>query len=296
MDDPYATSANGVLTKKVIKGLKSKKNIHISKDEIAMKPKKPKLDTPGSTLSLINEDVITTGTLKADIIEGPVNMDNIKIDTNTISSTTGGISITPASGQTTTITRLVMSEKARFHNITTANKLLIVSPQAGDTVYDTTVNTLSYFNGTNWFVPSVLSCQLTAGLPINSNNITITSWTVQANNPAGISIDSGNISFAYSGIFEVHASFVFAFDVGSGGLSEFATVMFKNDSEDDIASAKGSVFRDDTALEMALTVPISCTFHTSGSTTYKFVVDCLNHGSSSVQLSNQSNFFIKRIL
>ena len=133
---------------------------------------------------IINSNEIINGTLEANEIDlisgGNLDLSSLSIDDtefidssknvkNVNSLLVGGSTINSSS-----LARFDSTTKGvLLPRMTQTQKIAIINPFAGLTVYDTTLNCLSYHNGTNWFIPSYLNFLLSSAVQCTANPGTI---------------------------------------------------------------------------------------------------------------------------
>jgi hypothetical protein len=155
-------------------------------------------------------------TQSQDIVGGDIDVESLSIDS---------IQVVDSSRNFQNIDSLVVggstinsSSLARFDSttkgvllprMTQTQKLAIVSPFAGLIVYDTTLNCLSYHNGTNWFIPSWLNFKTSLSTQCVSSPGAVVVWNTFSKSPDDriTSITGLNFTVKDIGRYEINVSF-----------------------------------------------------------------------------------------
>lgn len=172
-------------------------------------------------------------------------------------------------------------------NFTQADKLAISSPATGTIVYDTTAGSMSFYNGTNWYIPSWISFK-SSGTATQGNII----WTSSvASTDARISRSSAVFTLTDSGVYQVCASATFAI---RALLEPERSCQFRFFRSPSTVLASGNcqgAYLDSADSNTCCSISYNLV-HTAGSTYY---FDFRSFSDSTVDLSPDTHGFIARV-
>jgi hypothetical protein len=169
---------------------------------------------------IINSNEIINGTLQANEIDlisgGNLDLSSLSIDdTEFIDSSKNikNVNSLLVGGATINSSSLVQFDSTTkgvlLPRMNQTQKLAIVNPFAGLTVYDTTLNCLSYHNGTNWFIPSWLNFATSLTTQCVASPGAIVVWNTFSNSPDDriTSITGSNFTIKDIGRYEINVCF-----------------------------------------------------------------------------------------
>ena len=173
-------------------------------------------------------------------------------------------------------------------------KLLISSPPEGLEVYDTTSKCKSYFNGSEWFVPSYSSFKLN----VADTTPGVILWdSVTTSNDARISFNSGTGVFTFldQGTYEIHCSANFYMTENEPERS--VQILFVDNSTGNthsLASTCITILLESLATFTNASINSILTISPSSSSTYRF--NFSSSANNTIKLGVQTHGFIRRIL
>ena len=178
--------------------------------------------------------------------------------------------------------------------MTQAQKLAISDPVEGLEVYDTTAKCKSYFNGTDWFVPSFISFKLLTQ-DVTPSTILWDNFTVSPDARISYNTGTGVFSFLDDGTYEIHCSVFFS--IVANDPERNVQLLFVDNSNGNVhtvvsTSISGLIEAGNTYVSSSMS-PILIIGSTSSST-YRFEFQSLNNNT--IRFSSSSHGFIRRIL
>ena len=176
--------------------------------------------------------------------------------------------------------------------MTQTQKLAISNPVEGLEVYDTTSKCKSYFNGTNWFVPSYVSFRNTQ-LDLTASSILWDIVNISADARISFNNVTGIFTVSEPGIYEVQATGNFNI-TASGNVERNIVLDFRESAGTVLASSNAciTVFTD--AGTTYTTNSINYLLTVTTNLTYSF--NFSSQSGNNIILSTGSHGFIKRIL
>jgi hypothetical protein len=235
-----------------------------------------------------NANRVQASTVNFDVGNGNVTMPSGKFAVGTSSIASSAISQIDSTSQGFLPPRMTQTQK-----------LAITSPVEGLQVYDTTLKCISYYNGTNWFIPSYLKLSL-------STFVQCTSWNSGTLVPFDTSVSSADSRITFStttltiadiGTYQLNLCGVFT-QANADGSEARARISFNTAGGSIIAVADDQVLVTDGLTSTgSATISYLLTTTTTNST-YEFKCYSASGGTVSqfAELTDGSQGFIKRIL
>lgn len=194
----------------------------------------------------------------------------------------GDITFNTASGNFAT-SRLVLQ------GTTQTEKLALASPTAGMLVFDTTSNVMSYYNGTNWFVPSILYL---ASAGQATGDVLWSASTASADARLSINTSTGVISVTDTGKYEVNVQCC-AWLAGSGSERRVQLKFVQITGATTLVENSFQIADTDTMNDDFAAGPLAAILTLTAGQTYKFTFSSL--AGNDANLHTSSAGFIRRI-
>lgn len=178
--------------------------------------------------------------------------------------------------------------------MTQTQKLAISSPAQGLEVYDTTINSKSYYNGINWFVPSYISFKLSV-TDTTPSTILWDNFTTSNDARIGYNAGTGIFSFSDYGTYIVNVSGFFL--INSAAPERNIQLLLVNNTTSVThtvvsTSIAGLIEAGNTYVSASMS-PLLIVDFTTG-LNFRFDFQSLN--DNTIRFSAASHGFIKRIL
>jgi len=172
---------------------------------------------------------------------------------------------------------------------TQAEKLALTGVVAGTSVFDSTSNYISYYNGTNWYVPSWISF-------IGPSDTTQSDidWASSVASPDG-QISRSGTTFTLSDVGVYMVKCVASFVVRTATTPECSILIsFNRSTSAELAASRTNCTRLDGSTTGANACVNYILNHTNASNQYVFKFSSLLDGS--IELSTRTHGYISRIL
>jgi hypothetical protein len=178
--------------------------------------------------------------------------------------------------------------------MTQTQKLAIVAPAQGLEVYDTTINSKSYYNGINWYIPSYISFKLSV-TDTTPSTILWDNFTTSNDARIGYNAGTGIFSFSDYGTYIVNVSGFFL--ISSAAPERNIQLLLINNTTSVVhtvvsTSIAGLIEAANTYVSASMS-PLLIVDFTTG-LNFRFDFQSLN--DNTIRFSAASHGFIKRIL
>jgi hypothetical protein len=178
--------------------------------------------------------------------------------------------------------------------MTQNQKLAISSPAQGLEVYDTTINSKSYYNGINWFVPSYISFKLLTQ-DVTPSTIAWDDFTTSTDARISYNAGTGIFSFSDYGTYEINCTVIFNIIVNAPERN--IQLLFINNTTSvthtQVSTSIGALIESGNTYVSASMSPLLIVDFTTG---LNFRFEFQSFANNTIRLSSESHGFIKRIL
>ncbi len=236
-----------------------------------------------------NANRVQASTVNFDVGNGNVTMPSGKFAVGTSSINSSAISQIDSTSQGFLPPRMTQTQK-----------LAITSPVEGLQVYDSTAKCMSYYNGTNWFIPSYLRLSLSVGAACTESPGTLVSFNTSVSSAdSRITFSGTTLTIIDIGQYEINVCCSFV-QSNSDGSEARVNITFGPVGGSTLFNAHDQVITADGVTAYGGVTATYLLTNSSANSTYEFRVISAS-GSSTIPemfaaLSTYSFGYIKRIL